>query len=128
MLMLLLHLFGDYVIQSDMMARYKSHSDPRIAWKWVSIHAITYGLPFLFIGSWQAVLVIIITHMIIDRYSLAKYVIYAKNRLWDKTLTFKTCQPFGYRENMPIHIAFWLYVIVDNTLHLTINYLAIQYL
>jgi len=41
---------------------------------------------------------------------------------WDE------CQQTGYPESMPTWLATWLSIIADNTLHLTLNYLAIKFL
>ena len=74
MLQLILHLFGDYLTQSDWMAKNKTKR-----W-WPAIaHATVYSLPFLMIGSWQAVLVIWATHAVIDRFRLARYLCWLKN-------------------------------------------------
>ena len=73
---LLLHLIGDYITQTDWMAKNKIN-DIRVA----SLHAIIYSLPFLFIThSLLALSVICITHIFIDRYRIARYVIFAKNK------------------------------------------------
>ena len=74
MLQLILHLIGDYVTQSDWMAQNKTKAHfPAAA------HALVYSLPFLLIGSWQAFAVICATHFLIDRFRLARFVVYAKN-------------------------------------------------
>lgn len=78
---LILHLFGDYVTQSDWMAQNKTkQSVPAAA------HALVYSLPFLLIvnrahSPWMAWLVILSTHFLIDRFRLARYVVWAKNLL-----------------------------------------------
>lgn len=54
---LLIHLFGDYFLQTDKQALNKKKS----SWQ-CFLHILTYSLPFLLIGSWKAVLVIGITH------------------------------------------------------------------
>jgi hypothetical protein len=72
---LILHLIGDYITQSDWMAQNKTkRAYPALA------HAIVYSLPFLLLGpSWLAFWVILGTHFLIDRYRLARFVVYAKN-------------------------------------------------
>lgn len=62
------HLFGDYVLQSHVMAIRKTSS-----WLWALIHACFYGLPFLLLVSepWQWA-VIVGTHAFIDRLSIAR--------------------------------------------------------
>lgn len=125
MLELILHLFGDYISQSDRMANEKV-KDIRMA----LLHAFVYSVPFyIFIDmSIIAFLTIFLTHAIIDRYRVVKYIIFARNRLHDKTLRWEDCSATGYHKDKPIWLAVWIMIIADNTLHLTINYLAIAYL
>ena len=75
--LLVLHLFGDYVIQSDWMANMKTKASlPALA------HAVTYTAPFwLILPSWPALLLIGGSHFVIDRWRLARYVCWAKNLL-----------------------------------------------
>ena len=145
------HLIGDYITQTSWMAVNKVKS-----WLAAVTHAFVYSAPFAMLGSWQAWAVIFGTHAIIDRFSLAKYVIYAKNAVTDKrywpinqdskSTDFSTpfgeqftaygecyyresCMAnFGYDPKTPQHISFLCYVVADNTLHLIINYLALKYL
>src|SRR5688572_29253380 len=75
MIQLLLHLLGDYVLQSHWMAQNKGKCSYAAA-----AHAITYSLPFLLLRpSWLAFAVILITHFLIDRYRLARSVVWFKN-------------------------------------------------
>ena len=69
---LLAHLVGDYLLQSHWMATEKTkHWWPALA------HGITYTLPYLFITqSPLALLVIAGTHIVIDRYRLAKHLVW----------------------------------------------------
>lgn len=125
MLELILHLIGDYITQTDRMANEKV-KDIRMA----LLHAFVYSVPFyIFIDmSIIAFLTIFLTHAIIDRYRVVKYIIFARNRLHDKTLRWEDCSATGYHKDKPIWLTVWLMIIADNTLHLTINYLAIAYL
>lgn len=125
MLQLILHLIGDYVTQTDRMANEKV-KDIRMA----LLHAFIYSVPFyIFIDmSIVAFLTIFLTHAVIDRYRVVKYIIFARNRLHDKTLRWEDCSATGYHKDKPIWLTVWLMIIADNTLHLTINYLAIAYL
>lgn len=125
MLQLILHLFGDYITQTDRMANEKV-KNIRMA----LLHAFIYSVPFyIFIDmSVIAFLVIFLTHAVIDRYRVVKYIIFARNRLHDKTLRWEDCSATGYHKDKPIWLTVWLMIIADNTLHLTINYLAIAYL
>jgi len=121
---LLLHLVGDYLTQTNKMATEKVKSS-----LWAVIHAVIYALPFLLIGSWIAVLVIFKTHFLIDRFRLAKYVVFAKNWVTEPGSLWKNCQDTGYHKDIvPPWIAVWLLIIADNTIHLCINYAALRWL
>lgn len=75
------HLVGDYCIQSDWMAQKKTSQ-----WVPAILHGITYTLPFLLITLDPLALTIIAgTHIIIDRFRLAKYLVWAKNQLAPKS-------------------------------------------
>lgn len=121
---LILHLFGDYITQTDWMAREKVNKR-----RAALIHATVYSLPFLLLTtSPLALFVIWSTHYVIDHYRLAKHVIFYKNRLFDKSLQWEDCKDTGFHKSVPPYLSVWLMIIVDNTMHLTINYLAIAYL
>lgn len=121
---LILHLFGDYVTQSDWMAQNKTKD----TWAAV-IHAGLYSVPFLLIGSHPAVWVIYLTHLLIDRFRLARYLVFAKNflspRPWPK---WEDCKATGYPSTTPPWMAVWLMIAADNTIHLAINYAALRWL
>ena len=122
---IILHLIGDYGSQSDWQALNKT----KRSWPCIC-HVVLYSLPFLLIGSIQAVLVIGITHFFIDRFGLARYLAYAKNFLcpikeWPR---WEECKATGYHESRPIYLAVWLLIALDNTLHLVINYSALRWL
>lgn len=121
---LLLHLIGDYVTQTDWMAKKKLDSFPVAL-----LHAAVYSLPFLLITtSVLAVSVIFVTHAVIDHYRLARFVIYAKNWTMDRGLRWADCVATGYHKDTPPWLAVWLLIAVDNTTHLTINYAALRWL
>ena len=93
------------------------------------LHAFVYTIPFILVTqSIIALLVILISHAIIDRYRLARYVIFAKNYLNDRTLKWKDCDKTGYPNSSPAWLTVWLMIIADNTLHLTINFIAITFM
>lgn len=125
MIQLILHLIGDYVTQSDWMAQNKTKST------WAAFcHATVYSLPFLLIASWPAWLVIWSTHLIIDRFRLARYVAFAKNWMspvssWHR---WEDCSGTGYHKDSPPWLSVWLMIAADNTIHLAINYASINYL
>ena len=121
---LLLHLIGDYVTQTDWMANEKTKRNTAAA-----AHAVVYGLPFaLLTQSALALSVIMVTHFLIDRYRLARYVVFAKNWVTNRGLKWEDCSATGYHKDTPPWLAFWLLIIADNTLHLCINYAALRWL
>ena len=120
---LLAHLVGDYLLQTEYMANAKLKS-----WLWASLHGFVYTLPFIFITqSLPARLVIGGTHAIIDRYRLARYVVWFRNQITPKGQRYALTAT-GTSGNTPPFIAVWLLFIADNILHLLINLLAVMYL
>lgn len=146
---LLCHLIGDYVLQSDYMANDKTKKSVAAL-----AHVVTYTLPFLFI-TWSpaALAVILVSHFVIDRWRLARYVCWLKNFLapeksfgpWVVTRRVGTfeersrthtlwwhswadCSGTGYHKNREPWMTVWLMIIADNTLHILLNGLAIKYL
>jgi hypothetical protein len=120
---LLLHLFGDYVAQSDWMARNKTKA------MWPALcHAAVYSLPFLLIGSGTAVLVIFGGHLVIDRFRLARYVVWMKNWLGPGHRPWPECSTTGMPKDTPEWLAVWIRIAVDNTIHLVWNYAALRWL
>lgn len=101
MIQLILHLVGDYLTQSDWMANNKRKRTVA-----AFCHALVYSLPFLLIGSIPAVAVIFSTHLLIDRFGLARYVVWFKNRLLqpnggpsaDDEFHFAICGPDSNKE------------------------------
>lgn len=143
---ILAHLAGDYLLQSHWMASQKTKSHLAAL-----AHVIFYAIPFLIIkASWLAMLVIISTHFLIDRYRLARYVVFAKNFLAPKDEVIRTVMPdddqlvqlsvkrhwpawsdahaTGYPSDVPPWLSFWLLILADNILHILINGLALHYL
>jgi len=133
------HMFGDYILQSDWMAINKSKK----TWPCV-VHVVLYTACFLFITtSVKALVIIAITHFVIDRFGLARYLVWLKNHIAPKSYmkTFKDCdiewqrryQPWrnctmtGYDDSRPVWLTVWLTIAADNTLHLLCNYAAVKY-
>jgi len=122
---ILAHLVGDYLIQSQWMA------DEKVKRWWPAIvHGVTYTVPYLFVTqSFWALLIICVTHIVIDRYRLAKRVVWAKNWLFApkgaKRYSWEECKETGFPPHVPPFMAVWLMIIVDNTIHLVINTAAI---
>ena len=121
---LLAHAVGDYVLQSDWMAREKTK---RIAV--ATVHALFYSLPFLALRpSLAAWAVIVATHAVIDRWRLARFVVWAKEWLSPaRPPPFAEC-PMGYPADKPPFLAVWLLIIADNIMHVAINGAALRYL
>lgn len=120
---LILHLIGDFVLQSDWMARNKM----KRFWP-ALIHALAYSLPFLLIGSVPAVSVIFATHLIIDRYRLVRFLIWWKNCLGPGQQPWAECSETGFHRSTPEWLAMMLLTVVDATVHLTCNYFALRWL
>lgn len=121
---LLLHVIGDYVLQSDWMATEKTkRSLAALA------HVVTYALPFLLLTTSPVALAVIAgTHFVIDRWRLARYVCWAKNRAWPGWRPWAECVGTGYPSDRPLWLTTWLMIIVDNTMHVVINGAVLRWL
>lgn len=109
------HLVGDYLFQSHAMATRKTKQTA-----WALFHAATYTAPFALITRNPAALAIIGgTHFLIDRFRLARFVVWAKNGCRGPITAT------GYADDVPAWMAVWLLIIADNTLHILINGAAI---
>ncbi len=122
MIQLILHLVGDYVTQSHWMATSKTRSSFAAL-----CHATIYAIPFFLIGGWRAVFVIWSTHFFVDRFRLARYVVFAKNQMGPGRLRWRDCSATGYPNDVPAWLSVWLLIACDNTLHLAINYAALRW-
>jgi hypothetical protein len=124
--LLLAHLVGDYLLQSHWMATEKTKR-----WWPAVVHALTYGLPFLLVTrSPLALAVIVGTHAVIDRYRLARHLVWAKNQLAPASHrpSWADARATGYPSDTPPWLAVWLLIIADNTVHLAINAGAVAWL
>lgn len=148
------HLVGDYLTQSDWMAQGKTKH-----WWPALCHAFVYSLGFLVLSpSWHAWAVIFTTHYFIDRYRLARYLVWGKNwlgarRWWSlagETWTVADVEPSrlqqvtglwwhaptpplrfcptGYPPTTPVWLSMWLMVIGDNVVHILVNGAAMRWL
>jgi hypothetical protein len=115
-------------------------------WSYALLHGFTYTIPFLIATqSIAALLVIALTHAVIDRYRLAKYLIWFKNQLVPKASRYSWDPAYspgnrikmphelndratGFPQSVPPWMSVWLLIIVDNTVHIVINTLAIIFL
>lgn len=122
---LVAHAIGDYVLQSDWMANEKTKQSLAAA-----VHAITYTLVFVALtDSLVALAVIASTHFVIDRWRLARYVVWAKNFVGPRSTwkPWSECSVTGYHQDRPAWMAVWLLIIADNTMHVLMNALALHY-
>ena len=72
----LAHLIGDFIIQTDWMAKNKKHSSFAAL-----VHVLAYLLPFIFTGlAWWQMLLIGVTHFAQDRSSFVAWWM----RVWKK--------------------------------------------
>ena len=114
------------MIQTHHMAVMKTQQ-----WGPAILHGVTYTLPFLLITqSIPALLIICVTHIIIDHYRLARHVVWAKNHLaprkfWPEKKDLYTT---GSPDTAPVWMATWVMIVADNALHLAINALALIFL
>lgn len=121
---LVAHAVGDYLLQSEWMATEKLKRSSA-----AFIHCAFYVLPFLFITQNPYTLAVIFgTHFVIDRWHLARYVVWIKNRPWPNSSPWSDCSKTGFDSGTPPWMAGWLLIIVDNIMHILINGLAITYI
>jgi hypothetical protein len=150
---LVAHLVGEYLAQSHWMATEKTKRTLAAA-----VHSVAYFLPFWFLHPSKAAIAVIVgTHFLIDRYRLARFVVFAKNFLAPRETVIQTripnadelqgenghvtqlqirrnwpkwedAQATGYPSDVPPWLSFWLLIIADNTLHIVINGLTLRYL
>lgn len=111
------HLVGDYITQSHWMATEKTKRSLA-----AGIHAVIYSIPFALITTSLAALAIIcLSHFAIDRWRLARFVVWAKNGCKGPVTAT------GYPDDVPPWLSVWLLIIADNTLHILINGFAIWF-
>ena len=80
------HLVGDYLFQSHWMAMEKIYR-----WWPAILHGVTYTIAYLFVTqSIPALLIICISHIVIDRYRLARYVVWLKNQMTPMEWVYRT--------------------------------------
>lgn len=112
------HFVGDYFLQSNKMSVEKTKK-----WRVAAWHGLTYSLPFILLDpSLIAFLIILGTHIIIDRLRLTTYISWFRNGAnYDRTANF------GYPPSVPAFLSIWLMILVDNLTHILINGLALYY-
>jgi hypothetical protein len=124
---LLAHLAGDYLLQSHWMATEKTRR-----WWPAIVHGVMYSLPFLLITrSLWALLVIGGTHVVLDHYRAAKYVIWAKNLIGPREYRASLKEALancGFAADVPSGLAMALMIVSDNTIHMLFNAAALTWL
>lgn len=124
----LIHCVGDFILQSGWMAWRKPTS-----WPIAALHVAAYTPLFLLVTLSPAALTVIAgTHLLIDRLSLAKQLIRVRNQIlaprahrpqWSTTATT------GFAPGTTDKVtAAMLVTVVDQTLHISINSLALALL
>jgi hypothetical protein len=120
---LVAHAVGDYLLQSDWMAQEKTKRTVAAL-----AHVATYALPFVVLGASPGALAVIVgTHFVIDRWRLARYVVWAKNWMGPNR-PWSECVGTGYPPDRLPWMAVWLLIIGDNILHVICNGLALRYM
>lgn len=118
------HVVGDYVLQSEWMATQKGRRSLATL-----VHCLSYILPFLFLTQNPLTLAIIGgTHFIIDRWNLARYIVWIKNRPYPGSSPWEDCKETGFPSSTPMWLSGWLLIVMDNIMHITINGLALHYI
>lgn len=114
-------------MQSDWQATSKTSK-----WGAAILHVVIYGLPWLALTrAPMALAAIVLSHLVIDHWRLARHVGWAKNFLAPKSAwppPWKECSGTGYPPGKPPYMAVWLMIIVDQVMHVICNGLALRYL
>ena len=114
---ILAHLIGDYILQSHWMAQEKTKQSLA-----AGVHAVSYTVPFAFLTLNPVALAFICgTHFLIDRFRLARWLVWVKNGYAFDGAPTAT----GYRDDVPAWLSVWLLIIADNTIHLICNGIAL---
>jgi len=116
-LSILAHLTGDFLFQNSWMALSK-----RMDWIPAIVHGLFYGLAFVAVGlafrspalySPWSLLMIISTHIVIDKLAVASYWVRVYNWDWE-----------GDKPKTPL----WVCLACDQALHTWINMLSLAYI
>ena len=122
-LQILCHLWGDYILQNDWMALNKQKNTVKGYLALIS-HAVFYSAPFAVVAGlglsphfniW-GFLWIVVTHAIIDKFPLGMWVTRLKNWNWGNAGKVE-----GMIFGRPPYLIVWLMILIDNTIHLTLN-------
>ena len=115
--LLLGHLIGDYLLQTDGMASQKKERGWR-GNKACFIHCLLYTLAIhIFVGHWIAFPLIFLSHWIIDRY---KWLYNLHTRV------YKRPKIDGHASPHDVALSLIVYIAADNTLHLLLMYIILR--
>lgn len=136
---LVVHIIGDYILQSEWMASHKTKSSVAAL-----VHVIMYTIPWLVLtASLKTILFIAVTHFVIDRFRLARYICWVKNFMAPKWIpisgyngtsrfirnkSWRLCTDTGYGPEKPVWMSVWLMIITDNVMHIILNAFAVKFL
>lgn len=119
---LLAHLVGDYILQTHYEAIEKTKK-----WLPAATHAAKYTAAFLpLTRSPKALATIGLTHMVLDRYRLAKHVNWLRNQAAPPEYRPVDLSNAGSPNEVPTGLATALMFITDNTIHMLINEWALN--
>jgi hypothetical protein len=139
------HFVGDYLFQNQWMATEKSFPGERGHWA-CSVHVFLYTVAVMFflaqvldpavtLGRFLLVAAAVaVPHWIIDRWSLAKYILLAKNgygmhQVWKTAPLCAAPAPDELQQNVwKVAFAAPVYIVNDNTLHWVCLWFTIKYL
>jgi len=121
---LVAHAVGDYLLQNEWMASRKTSESAAAL-----VHCLFYLIPFLFITQNPMTLAVIGgTHFVLDRWHLARHFVRLKNSPWPGSTRRAEPTDSGFSADTPPWLAGMLLIVIDNTLHIVINGLAIYYI
>ena len=119
----LFHLVGDYLFQNHRMANEKTKSTSMAV-----AHGCSYSILFLVFSltNFVGFLIILISHILIDRFRLVKYWIALINGNIRNKKALQVNN--GFPEGIPPFLSVFLVIVIDNTFHLLINSACIIFL
>ena len=109
--------------------KYKDLEETRMATEASGADIITVAIRRSNIGQNPVTLAVIAgSHFVIDRWHLARYVAWAKNRPWPGSASWSECRQTGFHPDTPRWLSGWLVILVDNIMHILTNGLALYYI
>lgn len=126
--LLLGHLVGDYLFQTQAMAVNKKNP----GWKGFTYcmeHCLLYTLAVcLFVGRWDWIIIvgIFLSHYIVDRY---KWLLWLHHHFYKRPpMLLNPGTEIDYEFAYNTSISVFVYIMMDNTIHLVTMYLLLRYL